>query len=115
MRERKRQVDELERVEAAQIAKLSRNISHFMKTPMKAKRIRINSIAPIRRGIWPMEPARVSRYRKMLRDGHEPPPLIVGERLADGRWQLIDGRHRLRAAILEGRKTVEAHMTIVVR
>jgi hypothetical protein len=79
---------------------------------LKPKRIRITSIAPIRRGRWPLERLRVARYRKMLRQGLKPPPLVLGERLPDGRWQLFDGRHRLRAATLEDRKMIEVFMML---
>jgi hypothetical protein len=37
---------------------------------------------------------------------------VLGERLADGRWQLAGGFHRVRAARLEGRKSIEARRLI---
>lgn len=76
------------------------------------KRVRISSIAPIRRGSFPISRKNVTLYRRLLREDSKPPPLLLGAKLPDGRWQLFDGRHRLRAAILEGRKTVEVFVMV---
>jgi ParB-like chromosome segregation protein Spo0J len=79
-----------------------------MKT---AKRMRIASIKPIRSGR--IDPKLVAAYRQMLREGKKAPPIDLGERTPDGRWQLLDGRHRLKAAILEGAKTIMVDHRIV--
>ena len=73
------------------------------------KRMRITSIRPIYKiGVdGKMNPEQVKHYRQMLREGKRLPPIALGHRLEDGRWQLEDGRHRLRAVKLEGRKTIE--------
>jgi hypothetical protein len=78
----------------------------------ETKRLPLSSIKTIARGSWKMEPERVARYRRMLREGKKPPPIQVTFRLPDGRWQLFDGRHRLRAARLEHAKTIEVEFLI---
>jgi hypothetical protein len=75
--------------------------------PLAMKR-RITSIRPIYNSPQgKVNPARVRHYRQMLKEGKRLPPVTLDIRLPDGRWQLYDGRHRLRATILEGRKTIE--------
>ena len=59
-----------------------------------------------------IDPKRVKLYRQMLRAGERAPPLLLGEPLPDGRWQLFDGFHRLRAAKLEGIERVEVFKMI---
>ena len=77
------------------------------------RRMRIELIRPMVRGLWPMEPELVTAYRRMLREGKKPPPVKLGHRLAGGRWQLVDGRHRLKAAKLEGAKTIKVRHLII--
>ena len=53
-----------------------------------------------------MDRTRVAYYRRMLRDEGKLPPIAVGEKVGK-RWKLFDGRHKLKAAKLEGRKTID--------
>jgi hypothetical protein len=52
-------------------------------------------IRPLR-GKDKIDRKRVTAYRQMLRAGMRPPPITLDIRLADGRWRLFDGRHRLK-------------------
>jgi len=76
------------------------------------RRIRIDLIRSIARGWWPIDPKRVRAYRQMLREGKRPPPIDLGDRLPDGRWKLLDGRHRLKTAKLKGARTIEVRHVI---
>ena len=80
---------------------------------VKTTRMPIRLIKPIYRSPFgAIDRKRVADYRRMLREGSKPPPIDLGARLPDGRWQLLEARHRLKAAELEGRKIIEAFRRI---
>ena len=77
----------------------------------KIVRMPIRLIKPISRGRFRVDQKRVAEYRRMLQDELKLLPIDVGPRLADGRWQLLCGRHRLMAAKLEGANTIEVGLS----
>jgi ParB-like chromosome segregation protein Spo0J len=54
----------------------------------------------------PIDEFKVQLYREMLRSGSRQPPLR-GKELPDGRFEISDGNHRLKALSLEGRSFAE--------
>lgn len=60
---------------------------------------------PERRCLWPEDPeiweSRVSGITRRLNRGFQPPPLLVARR-RNGRYQVLDGNHRLEAMLRRG-------------
>jgi uncharacterized ParB-like nuclease family protein len=71
-------------------------------------RIRVDSIAPLACS----KPDDVRRYVTMLRAGQKAPAIsiIKQRRGSKYRYRIFDGAHRVRAARLAGRTTIEARI-----
>jgi hypothetical protein len=64
--------------------------AYMARTTGKTTFIPIKKIRTGHHREW-IDPKRVKLYRQMLRAGERAPPLLLGEPLPDGRWQLFDG------------------------
>jgi len=55
-----------------------------------------------------LDQQKIVRYRAMLREGSEPPPVLIRNVNIRGFYVLRDGHHRTRAAQLEQRTSIKA-------
>jgi ParB-like chromosome segregation protein Spo0J len=78
----------------------------------RVTRVRISSIH-LRPRPDPLDRKKVTRYRQTLRRGDVFPAIWV-EKFLTGRYELMDGYHRYHAHRLEGRKTIQIYMKVVM-
>jgi ParB-like nuclease domain len=73
--------------------------------------VRISDIAPLRCAYLPG----ARRYAALLRAGHRLPPIKLIGQPGRYRFRIFDGAHRMQAAKIVGRKTVEAVVLVDYR
>jgi ParB-like nuclease domain len=70
--------------------------------------IPLDRIRDIENRLACVDPNKVERYRKLMREGVELPPIDIREKNLEGYHIIKDGHHRYSAARLEGVSTIRA-------